>query len=104
MRVYSIEILLRWEAWTVSKLHNCIWRKDIFLLPNLIRFIFDIKEDGQLVSDALLHRLLQSRDLLSAVSVPAGWGSFFFLLMQTRFRYTTEQHNRHTPGLVWPLI
>lgn len=68
------------------------------LLPNLIRVIFDIKEDGQLVFDALFHRLLQRRDLLATVSVPVGAGRIFFL-METRFRYSTD-----TIGLVWPLF
>lgn len=31
---------------------------------------FDIEEDGQLVSDAFAHCLLQSRDLLSTELVP----------------------------------
>lgn len=33
-------------------------------VQDLIRLTSDIKEDGQLQSDAFLHRLLQSRDLL----------------------------------------
>lgn len=37
----------------------------------LIRLPFDVKEDGQLVSDTFLHCLLQSWDLLSTVFVPA---------------------------------
>lgn len=36
----------------------------------LIRLTFDIKEDGQLVSDAFLHCLLQRRDLLYTELVP----------------------------------
>lgn len=52
------------------------------LLPNLIRFVFDVKEDDQLVCDALLHRLLQRRDLLSAVSVPVAARRFVLFFPQ----------------------
>lgn len=38
---------------------------------HLIRMTFDIKVDGELQPDAFLHRLLQSRDLLSGKLVPA---------------------------------
>lgn len=37
---------------------------------HLIGVTFDIEVDGELQSDAFLHRLLQSRDLLSSKLVP----------------------------------
>lgn len=65
---YRQEMLILHELFFITSL-------GVFpFIQHLIRVIFDIKEDGQLVSDALLHCLLQSRDPLSAVSVPAEEG------------------------------
>lgn len=53
---------------------------------------FDIKEDGQLVSDTFVHCLLQSRDLLSTELVPVDDRQVFnvtpkWLLFHMVFRY-----------------
>lgn len=45
---------------------------------HLIWMTFDIKVDGELQSDALLHGLLQSRDLLSSKFVPGDEGQINF--------------------------
>lgn len=63
---------------SVSSLFHVSIHLEVFLclswgqyIQYLIRLTFDVKEDGQLVSDTFLHCLLQSRDLLSTELVPA---------------------------------
>lgn len=60
--------------WSIySYIHIFLWSPFHYL----ISLTFDIKEDGQLVSDAFLHCLLQSWDLLSTELLPADENIFF---------------------------
>lgn len=60
---------------------------------------FDVKVDGELQSDALLHCLLQSWDLLPGELVPVDEGHMYIMTFQTNVPFTWDTihfDQRHT--------